>query len=267
MSESPDTVFAFVDIADPLIAWLAYRGEMVSSHDVHSRALSVWHARRLERIDVSKERLERYAREVALEAIRSTSFAQSVSRLRGFYVFPDEETALRASAAWGGSFKAESLVEIGLLPDAEFSRYDSEWITNSAKIDPARWADSYFSGAAQGKLPLWELVVRGRGVIFGTELREAAYRRVEEEWPASLALLELARVAVELQSDLGVCTAMIFGDGKKLLVDYVINFEDATNPDFLKRFGAYDGPKNVKDLNPSSDLVVPDLRSRRFRIA
>jgi hypothetical protein len=48
---------------------------------------------------------------------------------------------------------------------------------------------------------------------------------------------------------------------------YVINFEDATNPSFLERFAAFDGPKNTGDLGADSDLIVPDLRDRGFALS
>jgi hypothetical protein len=50
-------------------------------------------------------------------------------------------------------------------------------------------------------------------------------------------------------------------------VMYVINFEDATNPSFLERFAAFDGPKNTGDLGADSDLIVPDLRDRGFALS
>ena len=38
-----------------------------------------------------------------------------------------------------------------------------------------------------------------------------------------------------------------------------MNFADATDDDFLERLSSFDGPKNMQDLTPTSDLVLPDL--------
>jgi hypothetical protein len=103
-------------------------------------------------------------------------------------------------------------------------------------------------------------------VVFGTQLREAAYEVVKRVWPKSLPLLELSRVAVELGSDLGVITPMVLGEPNNYRVDFAMNFADATNPDFLERFSRYDGPKNTNDLGPESELVLPDLRPYGFKL-
>ena len=37
-------VFAFLNVDNPWIAWLVYRGEMVSAQASKTHAVSVWHA-------------------------------------------------------------------------------------------------------------------------------------------------------------------------------------------------------------------------------
>jgi hypothetical protein len=37
-------VFAFLNVAKPWVAWLVYRGEMVSAQASDTQAVSVWHA-------------------------------------------------------------------------------------------------------------------------------------------------------------------------------------------------------------------------------
>jgi hypothetical protein len=113
---------------------------------------------------------------------------------------------------------------------------------------------------------MWELVVDGRAFVFGTELREQAYEIVKATWPSSLGALELARLGVELGSDLGLITALAVGDAKRVRVDYYMNFVDAEDPDFLTRLGKFDGPRRYSDLGPDFDLVLPDLRDRGFTI-
>jgi hypothetical protein len=93
-----------------------------------------------------------------------------------------------------------------------------------------------------------------------TSLRERAYQALVAEWPKSLPLLELSRVAAPLGSDLGVISPIVTLGMKKGRIDMMMNFADATNETFLERLRKYTGPKNTKDLNASSALVRPDLR-------
>jgi len=256
-------VFAFFDVSNPLVAWLVYRAEIVSARDAHETALSFWTTRYLASVRAGGPRADRYRTEVALDEVRHREYPGAVPRLGGFYVFPDEESALRASRVWGGGFRRENLAELGLRPDARISRYDSEWITHRLDSEgDLGWADDYFAGNQLGDEPIWEIVVDGRALILGTDLRET----VKAAWPASLPLLELARVAVELESDLGLITPFLMEDRGRPRVRYAMNFKDAKDEAFLKRFGSFTGPKNTRDLRPDSDLVVPDLTRAQFYI-
>ena len=252
-------VFAFLNVDNPWIAWLVYRGEMVSAQASKTHAVSVWHAYYL--IDAARSGLRSayYRREMALESVRSSSFPEKVSRLSGLYFFEDEDSARDAGRRWDGNFREEHLAEVELGSDPLVSRYDSEWITYGMGSTDSSWMSSYLSGAQMGKCPLWELLVEGRGLVLGTGVRQRAYETVKRTWPRSLGLLELSRVAVELNSDLGlICTFLTVGvDRVRLTLQ--LNFVDAQNPDFLDRFSKYDGPKNIADLNASADLVLPDL--------
>lgn len=92
-------------------------------------------------------------------------------------------------------------------PRSRVSHYDAEWITQDFPVSDF-WMHAYFSGQATAA-PVWELVVEGQALILGTDLRERAYATVKKTWPQSLAVLELARLAVEVGSDLGAITAML----------------------------------------------------------
>ena len=262
-----ERAFVFLNIANPLVAWLVYRGEVVSASQMHETALSFWTTRYLASVNGNAARARRYRAELALDAVRRRHYPTAVSRLEGFYVFPDEETALRASQAWGGGFRLEHLAEVALSPEARASRYDSEWITQRlAAQGDLSWAEDYLAGNALGDDPIWEILVNGRAFVLGTDFRQAAYNTVKKVWPESLAMLELARVGVELDSDLGLIGPLLVQAGNRLRVNYEMNFEDATDKDFLSRFAAFEGPKNTNDLRPDSELVVPDLRQTGFFI-
>jgi hypothetical protein len=252
--------FAYINVSDPWIAWLAYRGEMIASPQVHPQALSIWHARCLIAAGRAAIRAEKYRKETELDQFRAARYPEAVSRLSGLYFFPTLEDAKRVENKWDGSFQPENLTEVEIVSVSRLSRYDSEWITHDFGSPTNSWFDSYFSGVARGANPIWELLVEGRALILETSLRERAYQVLAAEWPQSLALLELSRVAVVLGSDLGVILPIVTCDRNKGRIDIKINSEDMTNEAFLERLGNYTGPKNTRDLNASSALVRPDLR-------
>jgi hypothetical protein len=185
--------------------------------------------------------------------------------LKGFYLFPDVASARAAAKRWDGSaFQNEFLAEVAINPSSRVSQYDAEWITRNFAASDEAWMHAYFSGKATSA-PVWELLVEGRALVLGTDLRKRAYETVKNTWPQSLAVLEMARLAVEVGSDLGVVTAMLFERERQLVVDYVIRF-DKDNPEFIKGMENFHGPVNAQDLYAGENLVMPDLRSRRFAI-
>jgi hypothetical protein len=89
-------LFAFLNVDKPWIAWLVYRGEMVSSQASNTQALSVWHAPYLIAAARSGQASAYYRREMTLESVRRGSFPEKISRLSGLYFFEDEG-ALRST--------------------------------------------------------------------------------------------------------------------------------------------------------------------------
>ena len=252
--------FAFLNVDIPWIAWLVYRGEMVSPQATNTQALSVWHASYLLDAARTGRRTAYYRAEMALENIRRSTFPAKVSRLSGLYLFEDEASARDAGQRWPEKFHDEHLAEIEIVGEPAVSRYDSEWITNKMGSADSSWMSSYLSGSPMGQTPLWEFLVQGRGFVLGTCVRERAYDTVKRAWPRSLGLLELSRVAVELDSDLGLICPFLMVEAGRLRLTIHINFVDANDPGFLSRCSNYSGPKNTADFNASVDLVPPDLR-------
>jgi hypothetical protein len=252
--------FAFLNVDNPWIAWLVYRGEMVSAEAANAGGLSVWHANYLIDAANAGRRAQYYKTEMAVEIARSQSFPDNVSRLSGLYFFEDVKSAKRAGQRWDGNFREEHLAEIELVSTPQISRYDSEWITHGMGSKDQSWIPNYLSGVPMGQNPLWELLVEGRGFVLGTRVRERAYETVQRTWPKSIGLLELSRVAVELNSDLGLICPFLSTDSDKVRLTLQLSFSDANNPEFLDRLSKFDGAKNTRDLNASASLVVPDLR-------
>lgn len=239
---------------------------MVSSTRAHPQALGFWLMWALKDEASTGHRTARFEDELELEALRATDQPHAVSRLTGFYVFDDRLSAERATREWRGGFRLDGLEEVGILDGSRWSRHDAQWITNGIGSADRSWMLPYLRGEPSGPEPIWELLVDGRAVMYGADLRKAAYDVVRRAWPKTLALLELSRVAVELRSDLGLIAAMFHGSADRRRVDFFLNFEDATNQEYLDRFAEYDGPKNTADVPPDFELVLPDLRPYSFEL-
>jgi hypothetical protein len=264
----PRTAFASLNIANPLVAWLVYRGEMVSGGQAHESTLNFWLMRALSAEASAGHRGVLFQNELLLEARRAQHHPEAVSRLRGFYVFDEKTSAQAGIKDWGKGFDQDYLAQVGILPDSRISRHDAQWITHHLALGgPKDWMDRYLRGEPRGAQPIWELLVEGRALVYGTTLRKAAYDVVKRTWPDSMALLELSRLGVELNSDIGLIAPMLLGHPDDLRVDFTMSFADAKNPDFLGRLSAFGGPKNTNDLGPDSNLVVPDLRRHGFKLS
>jgi hypothetical protein len=264
------TAWVYLNVDDPLVAWLVYRGEMVSADTADSRAVSIWHTGAIydALTDAIPTAAAEYRDELAIEAVRARRHPDCTSRLRGFYVFPDRDTAVRAGT-WGGGFRPDLLAEIEIAPTGRVSQYDAQWISYLG-TGAGPWIDRYLAGDPQSKAPIWEWIVEGRAVIYGTELRERARETVLGTWPTSRPLLEVARLGAWLGSDLGLITARATATPAGHRIEYWMNFADATNDAFLTRLD--DLKRDHPDLvdfdalgDPEdSDPVKPDLTSRNF---
>ncbi len=254
------SAYVFFDIENPLVAWLVYRGQITSVARVLPGALSIWHT---ERLRSSLDNPQPYWTERAIEHVRRMSFADSVSRLNGFYAFPDEETACRAAQSWDGRvFRRARLSKIAISPGSRISQYDSEWISRDFEGGPDSWISQYLSGRPRGTSPTYELLVDGTATVLSTDLRASAREVVSRTWPEAMRFLEFARLGAELNSDMGVIVALAMNDGHKLEIKYYLNMVDADNPDFLERLRQYDGPVDHEALN--TGVRVPDLTSHFF---
>ena len=267
------TAWVYLNINDPMVAWLVYRGELFSADQVEPEALSIWHTRRLHAAitDPQSNASDYYRGEIAVEAVRASRHPDRSSRLQGFYVFPDRDAALRASATWDGrGFSPDMLAEIEIEPNSRVSQYDAQWITHHLVTGAGPWIDRYLAGDPESKAPIWEWIVQGRAVVSGTELRKRAQETVLRTWPNSRALLEVARLGAWLYSDLGLITARAIPTPGGLSIEHCMQFADATDEAFLARLDQLkrDHPELV-DFDALGDPTdpdpkAPDLTSRNF---
>jgi len=109
-------------------------------------------------------------------------------------------------------------------------------------------------------------------IVLGTSLREQAYAAMKRHFPNSLMFLEIARQAAWVGSDLGNICAWLGQDGDELALKYLMDMQDAQNPDILGRLVRLQKnghPINWADMAPhiaqDSFGRVPDLRPFGFR--
>ncbi len=231
---------------------------------------------------MSAENPARIRRELILEHARLAQFPDRVSRLRGMYCFLDIESAERASASWANSanyFRAEYLAELHLgEAGPRQDRLNSNWITHAPMneegfLTEVAWVPSYWAGEPYpNATPIWETLVEGRMIVLGMSLRDQAYAAIKRRFPDSLTLLEIARQAAWVGSDLGNICAWLGQDGAELVLNYLMDMRDAEDPDVigalehLKKSGH---PINWADMAPhitkNSFGNLPNLRPFGFR--
>lgn len=269
--------YAFLNINDPVCAWATYRGTLVSP-PAEPGFVSVWAAGLMR----SDNHLARVGNEWLLEQHRAAAFPSRVSRLRGMFCFLDLESAERA-CSWatnrGSHFRPEYLAELNLSQATLRSdRLDANWISYAKRDDAGRllgteWIHSYWAGEPYPHAsPIWETLIDGRMIVLGTALRERAYLVVKRMFPQSLGLLEIARLAAWVGSDLGNSAAHIVQQGNELALHYFMDMRDANNPNFLAKLEQVrrEGhPTNWADLGPhlsaGSFGQTPDLRPFEFK--
>ena len=89
-----------------------------------------------------------------------------------------------------GIFHQSILRNWSFYPTSAIFRHDANWITHApidkrGRIKSEEWIPKYWSGKEYpGKIPVWELIVQGRAVICGTELRERAYQNTLKNFRA-----------------------------------------------------------------------------------
>jgi len=185
--------FVYLNIEPLPAAWAAYRGAMCSASTVGTdafRPIAYWSCGLMRRGQAGDKRaLLRLEKEIAVEQIRSRHYPHQVSRLHGIYVWGSEEDAVRCEPKWreseGQHFDRDKLVEVG-FSYTNLTRVDTQWIdkfviNDSVLLDwnDLAWAYLYWNGEPWDNNPHWEILVEGRGSIWGTQLRTRAMQRIQ----------------------------------------------------------------------------------------
>lgn len=264
--------YVYLDIQDPLCAWNAYRGVIVSANVIRNKpgSISVYTAKTIRR-DPGSSRVQRECR---LEKIRRGGRFAAVSRNWGVYTFPDLRSAELARGTMAQPFMtAENLVEIELVDAPLVSRHDSNWITYH-DCDPSEdWIEAYWRGdQCPSYEPVWEQLVGGRYAILGTALRERAGELIRKQFPSSMCWLEISRIAAWVGSDLGsIAGFLTLSDDAHLRLGYYLNLEEWKDAAFSDKVVAYMKsrlPVNRGDIDEQfkNDTFgnVPDFRPYQF---
>lgn len=260
--------WAFLDISKPACAWSAYRGVLVPAPSEEG-FVSVW-ASNL----IRKGSSYWLSMELMLEEVRRRDFPARVSRLSGMYCFADRDSVDVAIATWPmAHFKKDNLVDLYCERRDEAAPLDANWITNSrSHVDP-NWGSAYWSGEPfPHEPPAWEIVVGTRAFLLGTELRNRAFDIVKARFPDTLVLLETARMAAWIGSDLGNIATFGRAEGEDVVFEFVIDMRDAAKPDFIRALVELRDsghPINYSEISPllkHGGFVLPDLRPENFRL-
>ena len=276
-----DRFFVYLNI-DPLpAAWAAYRGTMYSASTVGTevfRPIAYWPYGLMKRgREGDRLALLRLEKEITLEQIRKLHYPQRVSRLHGIYVWGSEEEAIRCESKWrvseGKYFDRDNLGEVGFTY-SNLTKVDAQWIdefvlTSGVPAD-FDWAHSYWNGEPRNSNPHWEILIEGRGLIWGTQVRENALRRIETHWPHLLGQSELSRIAVQIGSDLYNIAPFVFQErSNSIRVEFCLDARDQTDA-FMKRIGEYISSLDKTVINYKalellrSNQTLPDLRPKGF---
>ncbi|SEL57778.1 hypothetical protein SAMN05518845_108341 [Variovorax sp. YR750] len=208
---------------------------------------------------------QRLQSELAIDAIRGRDFPGAVSRLSGMFVFDEVESALAAEqAAWGGHINSNYLTDVGLMYGAA-TRVDANWITQmldaEANLVP-EWeqlAVKYWSGEASGASPIWELLVDGSAIVYGTRVRNQAYEVIQSRYPQSLGLLEESRIAALLGFSLGhVSSWLTRKEDHAELAFYLDNTSDG-DPRYLAAVAEYLKTAPPDSVNARALFATPGV--------
>ncbi|WP_019216562.1 hypothetical protein [Legionella tunisiensis] len=105
------------------------------------------------------------------------------------------------------------------------------------------------------------------------EWQDRAYQNLTISMPNALELLEMARIAAQLDSTLGHSIPCISRLSRnKFKLSYFIDMNDALNENFLEKLREYKGPINHQDLFNKQDeeyFFTPDFKefAKEFTIS
>lgn len=174
--------------------------------------------------------------------------------------------------AWSGHFNSDYLTDVGVSAD-QSSRLDAAWIAmmrNDKNVLIDGWealAKRYWSGEPASGQPIWERIIEGWVTIWGLDLKNRAFKEIQQFWPKSLPLLAVAANSAAIGSCDGAVVPYAIRKGKFLDVSYYLRMVDAKNAEFCERLAHFlrTGDDRVCYLGPlGENLVLPDFSCYSF---
>lgn len=102
-------------------------------------------------------------------------------------------------------------------------------------------------------------------MLLGTSLRNKAFNILQDSFPDAVVLLETARLAAWIGSDLGNICAFLMLEDTNVSLQYYIDMRDAGNADFQKRIIELRNsghPINWQAVSPlisRGEFITPDF--------
>lgn len=207
--------------------------------------------------------------ELSLELVRITVAPNSVSRLRGIFVFNDLDSISRIwdSNKWGGHFIDEYLADVGVWARRS-TKVDATWIEDiigdQGQLLPG-WQEAainYWSG--QPKLeaaPIWEVIVEGRFCIWSMHSKEEALKEISTLWPNSLGLLAHSMNCYGVGSHDGQCFPGLVASEQGISLNHYLRMVDSKEPDVIEKLARLptENPKFFAGHPDPNKMHLPDL--------
>lgn len=270
------TLFAYLNINHPMVAWEVAIGRIRSACDLdlgqQSFGISLWQYNLLRKY--SGEGLsKRFENELLLESVRQKNFHSSVPRLRGVYFFESERDAHAAVERWGVPGNRRFITAVNFSA-SKTTHVDSEWITSYLNTDENDWMNRYWRGETLGESPLTEVLASGIGIVQNMNLRQEAYAQIMKLFPNSTPLLAMACCSFKharLESIAQVVPGII-RDKSGIEVSFHIYMGDLDHrqveiQNALSVCKARNEmPPMIQPSDPNVFFNLPDLMKDRFRL-
>ena len=211
------SVYAFLDISFPPVAWAVTRGVLVSSLNSSKKYNPGFVSFMLAGI-IQCRNNSRYFNELIIESFRSQFYPSQSSRLVGMYFFQSKDDAVNRinDPNWPSYFIEDNLIELRLFSPTKPTVVDSNWITFSPLTDKGiielndnAWIKKYWSGVQYDDNPVWEIIADGLAIVPDFEIRKKCLELVVNYFPDSIIPITMARLAAEVGSNGGLITPFV----------------------------------------------------------
>lgn len=286
---------AAADVYSYVPAWAAYRGLIATPNmclDEKFRRTHLGLTPHITKLFRSKDAIT-LEKEIELERVRRAKFRDASSRLNCIYCWADEATARLAPQFWGNQgrhFENKYLVEIGVTAPKQPTVVDTRWIDKFVILstEPLAalggwWIDEYWKGTifpwsgeeAICPLPLFECLIDGVALIYGTELRTEAYFIIKKITPEMTPVLERGRLGVDIfvrfngtnEWHLGqIVPALVTNQQRTgLQINHLIHLDNELGKSINEKlasglFKPHEINFGAINISPGPTFTLPDLR-------